>query len=94
MKENLENHNEIDDYDDYQYEYTSEIAYKFVDEEIIPFLEEFDYNNPEEDYVPGMATFSLYAKLVEMLILEGFSQDELKSLIDQFSVEYVSDTIH
>lgn len=84
----------VDEYDDYQYEYSSEIAYKFIDEEIIPFLEEFDYDNPEEDYVPGMATFSLYTKLIELLILDGYSVEHLKEVIDGFSVEYISDTVH
>lgn len=84
----------VDEYDDYQYEFTSELAYTFIEEEVIPFLEEFDYNNPEEDYVPGMATFNLYTRLIEMLLLQGFTPDQLKESIDEFSVTHMSETIH
>jgi hypothetical protein len=85
---------EIDEYEDYQYEESTEMADQFVDEEIIPLLAKFDYDNPEEDYVPGVATFNLYTKLVNILIQEGFEAETLKEVIDEFALMCIDDTVH
>lgn len=85
---------EIDEYEDYQYEESTAMADQFVDEEILTRLVKFDYENDEEDYVPGVATFNLYTKLVNILIQEGFEAEQLKEIIDEFSLMCVDETVH
>jgi hypothetical protein len=84
----------VDEYDDFQYEISNELANHFVEEEIYPLLEEFDYNNESSEYVPGMATFCLFAKLCIQLMGEGYTVEEMKDLIDDFSQHCVDDTVH
>lgn len=84
----------VDEYDDFQYEVSNELANHFVEEEIYPLLEEFDYNNESSEYVPGMATFCLFAKLCIQLMGEGYTVDEMKDLIEEFSQHCVDDTVH
>ena len=85
---------EVDEYDDFQYEVTTDMAHEFVEQAILPMIEEFDYQNPNEDYIPGVATFGLYIKLVERLLEDGFSQDQLKEIINDFSVIDVDGRVH
>lgn len=90
----VEDDNTVDEYDDYQYEISNELANHFVDDEIFPLLQEFDLNNENSDYVPGIATFCLFAKLCIYMITEGASVDELKKMVDDFSQYCVDDTVH
>lgn len=85
---------DVDEYDDFQYELTSDLAHQFVDETIMPMLQEFDYNNPLEDYIPGVASFGLYIKLVKNLLGEGFTQEQLKEIVDESIVNDGSETVH
>lgn len=93
-EQTLENDCEVDEFDDYQYELTTELAHDFIDETVMPMLEDFDFNNPSEDYVPGVATFGLFIRVVGSLLLEGFTTEQLKEVIDDFSVESINDTVH
>lgn len=93
-EQTMETECEVDEYDDYQYELTTELAHDFIDETVMPMLEEFDFNNSSEDYIPGVATFGLFIRVVGSLLLEGFTTEQLKEVIDDFSVESIDDTIH
>lgn len=93
-EQTMENDCEVDEYDDYQYELTTELAHDFIDSDIMPMLEEFDFNNPSEDYIPGVATFGLFVRVVGSLLLEGFSTEQLKEIIDDFSIESIDETVH
>lgn len=84
----------VDEYDDYQYDITAELSTEFIDATLMPMLDEFDYNNPSEDYVPGMATFGMFTKLIQVLLEEGFTPDQLKESVDEFTVVVVDGTIH
>lgn len=84
----------VDEYDDYQHEVSNELANAFVEDEILPLLEEFDYNNESSEYVPGMATFCLFAKLLIQFMGEGYTVEELKKIVEDFSEFCVDDTVH
>jgi hypothetical protein len=89
---------EVDDvadcYDDEQYELSSEVAQIFVDKHLIPQLEEFDFNNPDEDYVPGMATFAMFTTLIMHLVSNGWAVSELQTAVEEASNLAVNDTVH
>ena len=56
---------------------------QFIETNIIPQLEEFDYNNDDKDYVPGMATYILFNKIVDNLLAEGFTTEQLLLLLNE-----------
>lgn len=90
----IETDQSVDEYDDYQHEVSNELANNFVEDEIFPLLEEFDYNNECSEYIPGMATFCLFAKLCIQLMGEGYSVAELQKIVEDFSEFCVDDVVH
>lgn len=90
----IEADQEVDEYDDYQHEVSNDLANHFVEEQLLPLLDEFDYNNECDEYIPGIATFCLFAKLLIQLMNEGYSVDELKNIVDEFSDFCVDDIVH
>lgn len=90
----IEQEIDVDEYDDFQYEITTDLAGQFVEETIIPMLEDFDYNNPVEDYIPGVASFGLYIRLVKNLLNDGFTQDQLKEVVDEYTINDGSEIVH
>lgn len=85
---------EVDEFDDYQYEITTELAQEFINCEILPILEEFDHNNPNEEYIPGVATFGLYLKLVGVLLSDGFEPEQLIGVINEFGTANLDSIVH
>lgn len=71
-------------YEDWEFDYTNSMVEEFLEQDIIPKLETFDFNNPDENYVPGVACFTLYTRMIEILSENGWTQDELKNAIDDF----------
>jgi uncharacterized UBP type Zn finger protein len=71
-------------YEDWEFDYTHHIAEEFLDDDILPKLEKFDFENNDENYVPGMACFTLYTRMIEILVDNGWSPEELKKAIDDF----------
>lgn len=90
----IETDQSVDEYDDYQHEISNDLANHFVEEEILPILEEFDYNNECDEYIPGVATFCLFAKLLIQFLNEGYTVDELKKIVEDFSEYCVDGPVH
>ena len=86
--------NEVNEYEDFQYEESTELAQYFIEDEIMPLLEKFDYDNPNEDYVPGVATFGLFSTLISELLVDGFTPDQLKDVIDEFTMINIDGHVH
>jgi hypothetical protein len=85
FKFELEEIYEVDEYDDAQYETSTEQAASFIDETVIPLLDKFDYENPDPEYIPGCAAFGAFTRLVGLLIEQGFTTEELKQTVDDFA---------
>lgn len=71
-------------YEDWEFDYTNNMVEEFLDNEIMPSLEKFDFENRDENYVPGVASFTLYTRLIELLIENGWTPDDLKEAINDF----------
>lgn len=84
----------VDEYDDYQHEISNDLANHFVEQELLPILEDFDYRNQCGEYIPGVATFCLFAKLLIQFLNEGYTVEELKSIVDDFSELCVDGPVH
>lgn len=73
---------ESDDYDEWQYAESINIASDFIEDTLLPQILEFDFENKESDYVPGIATYALFMRLVPLLSEYGYSIDELKQSVE------------
>lgn len=90
----IETEQGVDEYDDYQHEISNELANFFVEEKLLPLLDDFDFNNECQEYIPGIATFCLFAKLLIQMMNDGYSVDDLKDIVEEFSQYCVDDTVH
>lgn len=77
-----------------QLPHSNPLSQNFINHEMLPVLEEFDYNNPSEDYVPGVATFGLYLKLVEVLLISGYTPEQLIEIVNEFDVVNYESVVH
>lgn len=73
---------------------STQVAYEFVEEYIIPQLDEFDFESDDEEYMPGCATFVLFTRLVGKMATIGYSIEELKQLTEQYYDMNFNDTLH
>jgi hypothetical protein len=96
MKSDNDNtHSEsADDLEDYQCDVSFELSIQYIDDVIMPLITEFDNNNEDEDFIPGFAAYTLYTKLTNQLLSEGYSSIDLKQLIDDFSAQCVTEQVH
>lgn len=81
-------------YEDWEFDYTNNVVEEFLGNEVLPKLEKFDFENSDENYVPGVASFTLYTVLIEWLIQNGWNHEELKQAIDDFGSESLGNTLH
>lgn len=86
---------EVDEhnYEEWEFDYTSNIVEAFLEDDVLPKLEKFDFENDDENYVHGMACFTLYTRLIEILVESGWTKDDLKKAVDEFG-DFAIGTIH
>ena len=71
----------IGDHETWQYEHSVDIADTFLDDTILPLLDEFETNNDDSDYIDGAATHGLFAELVMRLGSMGYTEKDLRKEI-------------
>jgi hypothetical protein len=73
---------------------STEVAYEFVVEELIPQLDDFESEGDDEEYIAGCATFVLFTRLIGKMKEIGYSIEELRELTDQYYDMNYNDTVH
>ena len=73
-----------EEFEDWQYEHSSDLAEDFVEAAIMPALSEFDYNNEDDKYISGLACYTLFCRLITELGAQGFEEDELIEQIQYY----------
>lgn len=68
----------IEDEELQQFEHSAEIAYEFINDEIMTLLDEFETNNEDKEYIYGVATMGLFNELIRRLGEMGYTEKELK----------------
>ena len=77
---------ELDDnqeYEEWQYDMSTDLAMSFVREDLLPALLQFDYNHSNDDYIPGVATYIAFTHIVQDLIEQGFTVAELSKVAQE-----------
>jgi hypothetical protein len=86
---------DVDDavYEDWEFDYTSNIVDEFLEDDVLPKLQSFDFDNRDENYVQGMASFTLFTRLIEILVDSGWEIEDLKKAVDDFALP-LTETLH
>jgi len=92
--EDMDTQDDDSEYQDWEFEYSQNVAEDFLDQEILKSLDYFDNHNSDENYVPGMATFTLFVRLGILLAEDGYSLDDLKSALDDTVGMVNTETLH
>lgn len=93
-KQDFEVQDEIPEHIQEAIDTSTTISYEFIQNEIMPILDEFEHNNDEDEYVIGCASFILYTKIIAKLNNLGYSSEELHQLLDQYYDMSMNDTLH
>lgn len=72
-------------FEEWQYDLSTTVSIDFLEEELLPMLDEFEESNEviNDGYVPGTASYVLLMRLVQRLYEEGYSREELVAMIDE-----------
>jgi hypothetical protein len=72
--------NAVKKQDDY-IDNSAEIACDFIYDDILPQLDQFEFNNDDPNYVSGLATHGLFVELIQRLKQFGYNEKDLKKEI-------------
>lgn len=75
-------------------ENSASIATDFIHDNIIPLLEEFEFNNDDEDYMAGFATHSLFVLLIARLGDMGYTEKDLRKEIKTYLNSSIGHVLH
>ena len=67
-----------------QIEKSALLACDFIYDTLLPLLEEFENDNDDPDYIPGIATHGLFVALIQELADIGYTQRDLNKEIKTY----------
>jgi hypothetical protein len=82
------------EYSDEQFSQSMDDALIFLDENILEPLIDFDYNNPDKDYVAGSATYALFIEVLEILKESGYTLEDIQKVIQDNEEMPASTILH
>ena len=77
-----------------QIENSALLACDFIYETLLPLLDEFENNNDDPDYIPGIATHGLFVALIQELADLGYTQRDLNKEIKTYMNTSVGEVVH
>lgn len=83
-----------DEHEQWEHEYSVTIACDFLEKNIVPLLEDFEYNNSDENYIDGSATHALFVTMIQSLAEMGFTEDDLIEDVKTYIHGYLGATLH
>jgi hypothetical protein len=92
--DNLEDDDQVDEYEDHQYDISAEMSDDFITEHIIPLMNEFENGNPSPDYIPGTASVNLFIKMVGTLTKFGYTVEQLNDIVVECELPNEFDILH
>ncbi len=94
MSKQLTTEVQEDEHEEWEHEYSITIACDFLQKNIVPLLEEFEFNNSDENYVDGSATHALFVTLIQSLADMGFTEEDLIDDIKTYMNSSLGATLH
>jgi len=77
-----------------QIENSALMACDFIYDTLLPLLEEFENENDDPDYIPGIATHGLFVALIQELADLGYTQRDLNKEIKTYMNTSVGEVVH
>jgi hypothetical protein len=77
-----------------QIENSALLACDFIYETLLPLLDEFENDNDDPDYIPGVATHGLFIALIQELADLGYTQKDLNKEIKTYMNTSLGEVVH
>ena len=77
-----------------QIEKSALVACDFIYDTLLPLLEEFENDNDDPDYIPGVATHGLFVALIQELADLGYTQKDLNKEIKTYMNTSIGEVVH
>ena len=77
-----------------QIENSALVACDFIYDTLLPLLEEFENDNDDPDYIPGIATHGLFVALIQELAYLGYTEKDLRKEIKIYMNTSVGEVVH
>ena len=77
-----------------QIEKSALLACDFIYDTLLPLLEEFENDNDDPDYIPGVATHGLFVALIQELADLGYTQKDLNREIKTYINTSIGEVVH
>jgi hypothetical protein len=77
-----------------QIEKSALLACDFIYETLLPLLDEFENDNDDPEYIPGVATHGLFVALIQELADLGYTQKDLNKEIKTYMNTSVGEVVH
>jgi hypothetical protein len=77
-----------------QIENSALLACDFIYETLLPLLDEFENDNDDPEYIPGVATHGLFIALIQELADLGYTQKDLNKEIKTYMNTSIGEVVH
>jgi hypothetical protein len=77
-----------------QIEKSALLACDFIYETLLPLLDEFENDNDDPEYIPGVATHGLFIALIQELADLGYTQKDLNKEIKTYMNTSIGEVVH
>ena len=77
-----------------QIEKSALLACDFIYETLLPLLDEFENDNDDPEYIPGVATHGLFVALIQELADLGYTQRDLNKEIKTYMNTSIGEVVH
>ena len=77
-----------------QIENSALIACDFIYDTLLPLLDEFENDNDDPEYIPGIATHGLFVALIQELADLGYTEKDLRKEIKTYMNTSVGEIVH
>jgi hypothetical protein len=77
-----------------QIENSALLACDFIYETLLPLLDEFENDNDDPEYIPGVATHGLFIALIQELADLGYTQKDLNKEIKTYMNTSLGEVVH
>ena len=77
-----------------QIEKSALMACDFIYDTLLPLLDDFENDNDDPDYIPGIATHGLFVALIQELADLGYTQKDLNKEIKTYMNTSVGEVVH
>ena len=77
-----------------QIEKSALMACDFIYDTLLPLLDDFENDNDDPDYIPGIATHGLFVALIQELADLGYTQKDLNKEIKTYMNTSIGEVVH